>query len=120
MEPNFHHIGKRIKEIRNLRQKSQAKLAEEVNLSEAYISHIETARKQVSLTAILSISCALEVPLEAILFGEKSYDPKTFTWQLMQLFNDCNINERRFIYEMTVSLKESVRRNQWLQTVSRK
>lgn len=45
MSLNFKLIGRRIKEIRNLKRMSQAELAERVNKSVPYISHIETATK---------------------------------------------------------------------------
>ncbi|MCL2547308.1 MAG: helix-turn-helix domain-containing protein [Oscillospiraceae bacterium] len=46
MSLNFKLIGRRIKGARKLKQMSQAELAEQINMSVPYISHIETATKQ--------------------------------------------------------------------------
>ena len=42
---NFTHIGRRVKEVRNVKGMSQAELAEQIDMSVPYISLIETAAK---------------------------------------------------------------------------
>lgn len=49
MSPDYKHIGRRIKEVRVLRGISQAELAELIDMSAAYISHMETAKKHVCI-----------------------------------------------------------------------
>jgi len=49
MSVNFKQIGRRVKEIRKSRGLSQADLAERIDMSVPYISHIETATKKASL-----------------------------------------------------------------------
>ena len=49
---NHKQIGYRIKEVREQNNFSQARLAEETELSISYISHIENAKRKASLESI--------------------------------------------------------------------
>ena len=42
---NFKHIGRQIKKARSNKKITQAALAEQVEMSATYISHIENAKK---------------------------------------------------------------------------
>ena len=51
MSLNFKIIGRRVKESCLQKRMCQAALAERIDMSATYISHIETARKKASLVA---------------------------------------------------------------------
>lgn len=115
MSLNFKLIGRRVKEIRNLKQMSQAELAERIDKSVPYISHIETATKQASLTTLVQIANALEVTADTLLIGNQTNDQAEYHLELARLVDDCNSAERQFIYEMASAAKNSLRINCWLQ-----
>ena len=74
MHVNFTHIGRRVKEIRNLKDMSQAELAEQIDMSVPYISLIETGKKKASLTTLLLISNTLGVTIDTLLNGNQTSD----------------------------------------------
>ena len=112
---NYKAIGQRIKEIRTLKRFSQAELAECINMSVTYISHIETARKRASLEALILIADALGVTVDQLLNGNQTNDSSEYCSDLVRLLDDCNSYERRMIFEIASSVKRSLRDNRWLQ-----
>jgi transcriptional regulator with XRE-family HTH domain len=112
---NFNLIGLRIKESRLQKQISQAELAERIDLSASYISHIETAKKQASLESLVRIANALEVTVDHMLNGDQTSDPAEYRIDLVQLLEGCTSYEKRIIYEIATTVKKSLRDNKWLQ-----
>lgn len=60
-------IGERIKSIREFHGVTQAKLAEQINVTPSFISRIENGSSMPSIDYIRSISKALNVPPQDIL-----------------------------------------------------
>ena len=116
MELNFKIIGQRIKEVRTIRQMTQAELACQTDRSVPYISHLETARKQASLTTLVLIANVLGVTIDTFLYGNQTHDPAEYRSEFTNLIEDCNSDERRFLYEMAAAAKNSLRNNHWLQS----
>ena len=77
LEPNtenlYRKIGQNIYKFRVLNHLSQARLAEDSNVSAAYISQIECARlhKGITCTVLIKIAEALRVPA-CILLAEEA------------------------------------------------
>ncbi|HCC35990.1 MAG TPA: XRE family transcriptional regulator [Ruminococcaceae bacterium] len=111
MSVNFKHIGRRIKEIRNAKELSQAELAEQIDMSVPYISLIETAAKKASLSTLILIANALGVTVDALLNGNQTNDSAEYYCDLICLLNDCNNYERRIIFEVATVTKKSLREN---------
>ena len=95
---------------------SQAELAERTDLSVSYISHIETANKRTSLESLVHIANSLEVTVDSVLSGNKASDSAEYRIELVHLLKDCTSYEKRIIYEVALTLKKSLRDNQWLQS----
>lgn len=102
-------LGRRIKKIRNLRQLSQAKLAERIGVSVPFISHIETARTMVSLETLLKIANTLDVTVDTLLYDNQRSDLCEYAFDLANLLKDCSNEEKRFIYDMAFAVKASLR-----------
>lgn len=66
-EPDYESIGKRVRRARLEKRYSQEMLAEKINCSNNYISHIETGQTKVSLRILLQISYVLDLPLDYFL-----------------------------------------------------
>ena len=60
-------FGKRVREIRLLKEISQEKLAELADLDRTYITGIERGKRNVSITVIEQLSDALELSLSDLL-----------------------------------------------------
>jgi transcriptional regulator with XRE-family HTH domain len=115
MSLNFNLIGRRIKESRTHKHMSQAELAERVDMSVSYISHIETAKKQASLDSLVRIANVLGVTVDHMLNGNQSNDSTEYRTDLEQLVEGCTSYEKRIIYEIALATKKSLHDNKWLQ-----
>jgi len=66
---DYNEIGKRIKKVRRQKGMTQCKLAELADLSNPYLSQVETGVKKASLESLAKISRILDVSLDALVFG---------------------------------------------------
>ena len=66
-------IGEKIKGKRIERKLTQEKLAEITELSVGYISDVETAKKKVSLNAILKICNALDTSISSLILEKQIF-----------------------------------------------
>ena len=111
---NYKMIGVRVKEIRILKQLSQADLAEFTDLSVSYISHIETGLKKASLESLVRISNVLGTTVDQLLYGNQVGDTKQYWNEMTELIKDCSNCEKRIIFDVAKSVKDSLRENEWL------
>lgn len=104
-------IGRRVKESRIQKHMSQEALAELIDLSVTYISHIETAKKQASLDSLVRIADALGVTVDNLLNGNQANDPAEYRMEFVQLFEGCTSSEKRIIYDVALAAKTSLLEN---------
>jgi transcriptional regulator with XRE-family HTH domain len=83
-------------------------------MSVSYISHIETAKKQASLQALLKIANVLGVTVDHMLNGNQINDSAEYQIDLAWLIKDCTCYEKRVIYEIASATKKSLRDNKWM------
>ena len=113
MNVNFKLIGKRIQEVRKQQAMTQAELAALTDMSDSYISCIETAKKQASLESLVRISNALGITVDELLSGNQLHNPTDYQTDIDLLMEDCSLLERRFIYELISVAKYIIRNNGW-------
>ncbi|OUQ25128.1 transcriptional regulator [Lachnoclostridium sp. An131] len=113
MNVNFKLIGKRIQEVRKQQEMTQAELAALTDMSDSYISYIETAKKQASLESLVRISNALGITVDELLSGNQLHNPTDYQTDIDLLMEDCSLLERRFIYELISVAKYIIRNNGW-------
>ena len=113
MNVNFKLIGKRIQEVRKQQAMTQAELAALTDMSDSYISCIETAKKQASLESLVRISNALGITVDELLSGNQIHNPTDYQTDIDLLMEDCSLLERRFIYELISVAKYIIRNNGW-------
>lgn len=113
MNVNFKLIGKRIQEVRKQQEMTQAELAALTDMSDSYISYIETAKKQESLESLVRISNALGITVDELLSGNQLHNPTDYQTDIDLLMEDCSLLERRFIYELISVAKYIIRNNGW-------
>lgn len=66
-------IGLRIKELREIKKKSQKDLAYTADLDRSYIASVENGQRNISIVNIEKISSALSVSLKEF-FNTKKFD----------------------------------------------
>ena len=108
---DYARIGKRISEFRRAKKLSQFQLAELAEVTDSYISHIETGRKKPSLESLVRIASALGITLDRILLGNQVADLKDYLPEIRNLMKDCSLYEKAVILDMVKSLKSSMRKN---------
>ena len=113
MNVNFKLIGKRIQEVRKQQEMTQAELAALTDMSDSYISYIETAKKQARLESLVRISNALGITVDELLSGNQLHNPTDYQTDIDLLMEDCSLLERRFIYELISVAKYIIRNNGW-------
>lgn len=111
MLTNFKIIGLRIKEFRLERQLTQADLAEKIDMSATYMSHIETAKRKASLESLLRISNALDITIDRLLSGNQTNDLNEYHEDMIMLLDDCTSREKRIIFDISKAAKNSLRNN---------
>ncbi len=65
---NFIKIGQKIAEARIKNNKTQEGLAEELGITPAFLSNIETAKRKPSLNTLLSIADNLNLSLDYLIY----------------------------------------------------
>ena len=115
MKPNFKLIGKEIKRARTAKHLTQEKLAEKIERSVPYVSHVETARKEVSLKTLLKIANTLDVTIDVLLTGNQPGDPLAGHNELVRLMEGCNHQEKRFVFEIALAVKNFIQSNKCFQ-----
>lgn len=109
MKLNYVRMGRIIKEIMRSRGLSQADLAESVDLSVPYISHIETGRSKASLETVVNIANILNVTVDRLLCG--NLECADYSDEFREIFLDCSSYEKSVILETASYVKISLCKN---------
>ena len=108
--PDYKLIGINIADIRKKKGLTQSFLAEAADISDTYVSHIETGRKKVSIEVLLRISNALDVPPEQLLHGVGNASVKDCDNKFNLILDGCNTYERNVICSIASSAREALKK----------
>ena len=112
---DYASIGRKIKEIRISKGKTQEELADAVGVGTTHISHLETGSGTVSLKVFLAIVNYLECSADELLCKEiKIAKPIVDNW-LVEMVSDCDQTETKIICDTVVALKQTLRKNKTLE-----
>ncbi len=111
MKPDYKAIGKRIKNARIKAAMKQDDLTDQVDISTAHMSNIETGKTHVSLPVIIHIANALAVSVDDLLCDNVIKTRVQFEKDIAELLDDCDDYEIRIIRDVTETTKSSLRRN---------
>ena len=106
---DYISIGNRIKEIRNSKGWTQAKLAEKSGVEPSNISHIERAATKLSLPTMVNIANALEVTLDEIAYGSLVKSTHVSIKMINDILADCSPDELRSLAEVIKTTKSVLR-----------
>lgn len=104
---DYKKIGKRIRNLRQQQGYTQEALAEAVDRSVPYVSHIERASKKASLETISRIASALNVTVDFLLTGTQSVDETAFFPEMEMLLKDCLPHEKQIIVDVAETTKKA-------------
>ena len=111
MSVNYISVGQKIKEIRKRRGLTQAVLAEDAELSAAYISYIECGTKSLSIDALVAIANALNATADEILRDNLENTVRVSNHAFAGILADCTDYEKKVLYDVIVATKVSLREN---------
>lgn len=103
-------IGKRIREYRLLRNKTQQDIADALSISFNYVSAIERGVNAPSLNKLVGIMNYLECSADDIFIDvvDKSYEKKYS--QLLDELSELPVDEQARIYEVVNTLVKTARK----------
>ena len=107
--PNYRLIGKRIRELREKFGMTQENLAEAIEVSVPYVSHIERGMKRPSLQILVRIAVAFEITVDTLLIGSQPTDKEVVCAEVQKLLDDCSPKERRMLLAATTAIKNVLR-----------
>ncbi len=109
---NYPAIGQRIKKFRSIKNMSQEKLAESVELSVPYISNIENGNTKLGLQAIIAIANALNVTVDELLCDSITHSKVIFSGEIKNILDDSTDYETKVMVKVMKATKEAIRENQ--------
>ena len=98
-------LGQFIRDAREVRDLTQEMLAEKAGVSQHYIYEIEAGRKAMSIHSFASLTTALDVSADYLLFGDgqRIFDvdtPAHHNNQLMEIAAELNPSQRDHVLEI--------------------
>ena len=97
---NYKKLGKRIKEERLKQDLTQEKLAESVNLTGVYISHIETGTTKPSLETLVNLCNVLNVTPDFLLFDSLHKSKEYLNDEIAGLLKKCTVDDMKLIVRL--------------------
>ncbi|MEF2244230.1 helix-turn-helix domain-containing protein [Paenibacillus sp. IITD108] len=96
----YEKLGKRIREERLKLNLTQEKLAEKVDVSEAYIGQIERGERSMSLDTLIKLSNKLGVTVDFLLSDSVDFKEDQFLGQLRQIMLNRSTNEKQMTLDI--------------------
>lgn len=106
---DFQLIGRRVRDFRQMRGLTQEKLAEEVELSVPYVSHIERGKKKASISTFIKLASALGITVDTLLLGWQPVEVATIDSDVKALLGDCPPREQQVILKIAAASKQILR-----------
>ena len=111
MALNLILLGKRVKKLRKKKGISQETLSEIINTTPTYVSYIENGYRCMSLETLVILANALNVSADELLIDSLDNTIRVSNYEFSLLLDDCTEYEKRIIYDIIRSTKESLRQN---------
>lgn len=106
IEIDYSVVGKRIKEARLKKGYTQNTLAEELDLSVAYLSRLEKGRSKVNLKRLNQICTILDISLGEVLTGTSVKSEQYLNKELYEVLVTCTPEKQKLIYEIARLVSE--------------
>lgn len=100
MTPDYKVIGRRIKEARRKANLTQLEVAEELEVSVAFFSRIETGRSKVNLPRLIEIANTLKVDPCFLLTGCNTESKEYLNQELQEVLGKCTPEKKQFIVQV--------------------
>lgn len=108
---DYKDIGQRIRKERKRLQLSQEKLGTLADLKANSVSHIENGTTKVSLASLISISRALNTPIEYFLCGNAPVSANGVSSIFQDVIKDCSSQEIKILTVICEATIRALREN---------
>ena len=112
MAVNSKAMGRRIKAARRKAAMTQARLAEEVGISEVHVSNLESGTGNPSLATLVDIANVLSVSTDELLCDSVVCCKPVFQKEILETTADCDDYEIRVLSYILKAAKMALRDNQ--------
>lgn len=100
MAVDFSIIGKRIKEERKKKGLTQEELVEQMGVSVAYLSKVETGKIHINLERLSQICAILNITEGQILNGTSHYSERYLNTEFHLLLKKCSAKQQKLAYKI--------------------
>ena len=112
MAVNSKAMGRRIEAARKKAAMTQARLAEEVGISEVHVSNLESGTGNPSLATLVDIANVLSVSTDELLCDSVVCCKPVFQKEILETTADCDDYEIRVLSYILKAAKIALRDNQ--------
>lgn len=102
---DYYNIGQRVRKYRKAYGLSQERLAEKVGISPTHMSHIETGSTKLSLPVLFSLSRALEVHTDDLLFSSANVNHSSLESEILEAVEDCSVQQLMILLDILKASK---------------
>ncbi len=106
MALDYNIIGERLKKARNNKKITQEKLAEQLDVSIAFLSRIERGSSHINLKRLTQICEILEVSEGYILNGTSNNSENYLSPEFNNLLNKVSPEKQKLIYKIAKVISE--------------
>ena len=115
MALDYNIIGERLKKARNNKKITQEKLAEQLDVSIAFLSRIERGSSHINLKRLTQICEILEVSEGYILNGTSNNSENYLSPEFNNLLNKVSPEKQKLIYKIAkVVIEKEVKKNKYV------
>ena len=107
MAVDYNVIGQRIKNARLAKNLTQEALAEELDISVAFLSRVERGNSHINLKRLSQICGLLDVSEGYILNGASNTATNYLDQEFAELIKSCSPEKQRLIYNIAQVIAES-------------
>lgn len=100
MAIDYNVIGQRLKQARLSKNLTQEDLAEQIDISVAFLSRVERGNSHINLKRLTQICKLLDVDEGYILNGVSSTSENYLTKEFSDLLQKCTPEKQRLIYDI--------------------
>ncbi|WP_433943859.1 helix-turn-helix domain-containing protein [Paenibacillus sp. SN-8-1] len=97
---NYDSLGKRLRQERRKMHWTQEKLAERIDVSDAYIGQIERGERSLSLDTLIRLANELGVTVDYLLHDSIEITDDQFVDQLRQIMMNRSAKEKQMALDM--------------------
>ena len=107
MALDYTVIGQRIKQARLAKNYTQEDLAEQIDISVAFLSRVERGNSHINLKRLNQICGLLDVSEGYILYGAASNSSHYLDREFADLLKNCSPEKQKLIYNVAQAIAEA-------------